>query len=67
MVHQVVELEGRQKALQAQQAAIEAQRQAKALAEANKAVSERIKAGVAQRRAEREAPKPKERDYGLGM
>jgi hypothetical protein len=67
IVQQVVDLEAQQKALQAQQAAIEAQRQAKALAEANKAVSERIKAGVAQRRAEREAPKPKERDYGLGM
>ena len=69
IVHQVVDLEAQQKALQAQQAAIEAQRQAKALAEANKAVSERIKAGVAQRRAEREAPKPRERerDHGLGM
>ena len=67
IVHQVVDLEAQQKALEAQQAAIEAQRQAKALVEANKAVSERIKAGVAQRRAEREAPKPKERDYGLGM
>lgn len=67
VVHQVVDLEAQQKALQAQQAAIEAQRQARALVEANKAVSERIKAGVAQRRAEREAPKPKERDYGLGM
>ena len=67
VVHHLVDLEAQQKALQAQQAAIEAQRQAKALVEANKAVSERIKAGVAQRRAEREAPKPKERDYGLGM
>lgn len=67
IVQQVVDLEAQQKALEAQQAAIEAQRQAKALVEANKAVSERIKAGVAQRRAEREAPKPKERDYGLGM
>ena len=67
IVQQVVDLEAQQKALEARQAEIEAQRQAKALVEANKAVSERIKAGVAQRRAEREAPKPKERDYGLGM
>ena len=67
VVHEVVDLEAQQKALEARQAEIEAQRQAKALVEANKAVSERIKAGVAQRRAEREAPKPKERDYGLGM
>jgi hypothetical protein len=69
VVHQVVELEAQQKALEAQQAAIEAQRQAKALAEANKAVSERIKAQVAQRQAERAAPKVKERDQGptLGM
>ena len=67
VVHQVVELEAQQKALQAQQAAIEAQRQAKALAEANKAASERIKAQVAQRQAERAAPKVKERDHGLGM
>ena len=67
VVHQVVELEAQQKALQAQQAAIEAQRQAKALAEANKAASERIKAQVAQRQAERAAPKAKERDHGLGM
>ena len=71
VVHQVVELEAQQKALQAQQAAIEAQRQAKALAEANKAASERIKAQVAQRQAERAAPKVKEkereRDHGLGL
>ena len=69
VVHQVVELEAQQKALQAQQAAIEAQRQARALAEANKAASERIKAQVAQRQAERAAPKAKERerDHGLGM
>ena len=71
VVHQVVELEAQQKALQAQQAAIEAQRQAKALAEANKATSERIKAQVAQRQAERAAPKVKEkereRDHGLGL
>ena len=60
-------VEAQQKALQAQQAAIEAQRQAKALAEANKATSERIKAQVAQRQAERAAPKVKERDHGLGM
>ena len=71
VVHQVVDLEAQQKALQAQQAAIEAQRQAKALVEANKAVSERIKAQVAQRQAERAAPKAKakEKDTGptLGM
>lgn len=69
VVHQVVELEGQQKALEALQAAIEAQRQAKALVEANKAASERIKAQVAQRQAERAAPKAKERDQGptLGM
>ena len=69
IVHQVVDLEAQQKALEAQQAAIEAQRQARALAEANKAASERIKAQVAQRQAERAAPKAKERDqgYGLGM
>lgn len=63
VVHQVVDLE-------AQQKAIEAQRQAKALAEANKAASERIKAQVAQRQAERAAPtkaKERERDYGPGM
>jgi hypothetical protein len=67
LTYQLVELEGQQKALQAQQAAIEAQRQAKALAEANKAASERIKAGVAQRQAERSAPikaKERERDHG---
>lgn len=69
VVHQVVELEGQQKALEARQAAIEAQRQAKALAEANKAASERIKAGVAQRQAERAAPKVKvkERDSGPSL
>ena len=71
VVHQVVELEGQQKALEARQAAIEAQRQAKALVEANKAASERIKAQVAQRQAERAAPKvkAKEKDTGptLGM
>jgi hypothetical protein len=69
LTYQLVELEGRQKALQAQQAAIEAQRQAKALAEANKAASERIKAGVAQRQAERAAPKVKvkERDSGPSL
>ena len=71
VVHQVVDLEAQQKALQAQQAAIEAQRQAKALAEANRAASERIKAQVAQRQAERAAPKVKEkereRDHGLGL
>ena len=71
VVHQVVELEAQQKALEARQAAIEAQRQAKALVEANKAASERIKAQVAQRQAERAAPKvkAKEKDTGptLGM
>ena len=68
IVHQVVDLEAQQKALQAQQAAIEARRQAMAMAEANRAASERIKAGVAQRQAERAAPiKVKERDHGLGM
>ena len=71
VVHQVVELEGQQKALEARQAAIEAQRQARALVEANKAASERIKAQVAQRQAERAAPKAKERErdqgHGLGM
>ena len=69
LTYQLVELEGQQKALQAQQAAIEAQRQAKALAEANKAASERIKAGVAQRQAERAAPKTKvkERDSGPSL
>ena len=71
VVRQVVDLEAQQKALEARQAAIEAQRQAKALVEANKAASERIKAQVAQRQAERAAPKVKEkereRDHGLGL
>ena len=70
IVHQVVDLEAQQKALQAQQAAIEARRQAMAMAEANRAASERIKAGVAQRQAERAAPtkaKERERDHGPSM
>lgn len=69
LTYELVDLEAQQKALQAQQAAIEAQRQAKALAEANRATSERIKAQVAQRQAERAAPKVKvkERDSGPSL
>ena len=69
IVYRVVDLEAQQKALEARQAEIEARRVKQAELERNAALSRQIEAGIAQRRAEREAPKTKERerDHGLGL
>lgn len=68
VVHQVVELEGQQKALEARQEAIERGRQTRAAAEASRAAAAASQAAV-KRQAEPAEPKAKERerDHGLGM
>ena len=65
---ELMALQGQQKALEAVKAAEAARRvidpeKARQIARAR----EQVQAVVAQRRAEREAPKTKERDHGLGM
>ena len=66
VVHEVVDLEGQQKALEARQEAFEARRQVRAAAEASRAAAEASQAAV-KRQAEPTKSKERERDYGLGM
>ena len=69
IVHQVVDLEAQQKALEARQAEIEARRVKQAELERQAAFGRQLAAAVNKRRAEKDSPKIKERerDHGLGM